>query len=216
MKIGRIEYTNLTDDFGYWTVYVEDINDYLPIKIKNNPDNYNPFTGWDITDEVKDFVESVIRKIYMLESYKLNVNTWGNYFNRSRYTYHKFHHIPHIDGPGWVGNLWLSDNEEGSRGTQFYNYKDEWKTDEFTCPRPFELLKELETTWKQWDTSDVEKYGFEYMGTAPAKKNTITLYNSCVPHKAYIGEKCNTSWSQLVQVCKTFSLNNSISTLKNE
>ena len=158
MKIGGIEYTNLTDDFGYWTVYVEDINDYLPIKIKNNPDNYNPFTGWDITDEVKDFVESVIRKIYMLESYKLNVNTWGNYFNRSRYTYHKFHHIPHIDGPGWVGNLWLSDNEEGSRGTQFYNYKDEWKTDEFTCPRPFELLKELETTWKQWDTSDVEKY----------------------------------------------------------
>ena len=216
MKIGGIEYTNLTDDFGYWTVYVEDINDYLPIKIKNNPDNYNPFTGWDISDEVKDFVEKVIRKICMLELYKLNANTWGNYFNRSRYTYHKFHHIPHIDGPGWVGNLWLSDNEEGSRGTQFYNYKDEWKTDEFTCPRPFELLKELETTWKQWDTSDVEKYGFEYMGTAPAKKNTITLYNSCVPHKAYIGEKCNTSWSQLVQVCKTFSLNSSISTLKNE
>ena len=216
MKIGGIEYSNITQDFGYWTVYVEDINDYLPIKIKNNPDNYNPFTGWDITDEVTDFVESVIRKIYKLEPFKLNVNTWGNYFNRSRYTYHKFHHIPHIDGPGWVGNLWLSDNEEGSRGTQFYNYKDEWKTDEFTCPRPFELLKELETTWKQWDTSDVDKYGFEYMGTAPAKKNTITLYNSCVPHKAYIGEKCNTSWSQLVQVCKTFSLNSSISTLKNE
>ena len=216
MKIGGIEYTNLTDDFGYWTVYVEDMNDYLPIKIKNNPDNYNPFTGWDISDEVKDFVEKVIRKICMLELYKLNVNTWGNYFNRSRYTYHKFHHIPHIDGPGWVGNLWLSDNEEGSRRTHFYTYKDEWKTDEFTCPRPFELLKELETTWKQWDTSEVEKYGFEYMGTAPAKKNTITLYNSCVPHKAYIGEKCNTSWSQLVQVCKTFSLNSSISTLKNE
>ena len=216
MKIGRIEYTNLTDDFGYWTVYVEDMNDYLPIKIKNNPDNYNPFTGWDIIDEVKDFVEKVICKIYMLESRKLNVNTWGNYFNRSRYTYHKFHHIPHIDGPGWVGNLWLSDNEEGSRGTQFYNYKDEWKTDEFTCPRPFELLKELETTWKQWDTSDVEKYGFEYMGTAPAKKNTITIYNSCVPHKAYIGEKCNTSWSQLVQVSKKINLNNSVSTLKNE
>ena len=68
----------------------------------------------------------------------------------------------------------MSENEEGTRGTEFYNYKDEWKTDEFTCPRPFELLKELETTWKQWDTSDVEKYGFEYMGTAPAKKNTIT------------------------------------------
>ena len=54
---------------------------------------------------------------------------WGNYYTKSRYTFHKFHHIPHIDGPGWVGNLWLSDHEEGSRGTQFYNYKDEWKED---------------------------------------------------------------------------------------
>ena len=66
-------------------------------------------------------------------------------------------------------------------------------------------IKEYETTWKQWDITDVEKYGFKYMGTAPAKKNTMTIYNSCVPHKAYIGENCNTSWSQLVQVCKAFT-----------
>ena len=101
--------------------------------------------------------------------------------------------------------MWLSENEDGSRGTQFYNYKDEWKNDDFTCPRPMMLLKEIETTWKQWDITDVEKYGFKYMGTAPAKKNTMTIYNSCVPHKAYIGENCNTSWSQLVQVCKAFT-----------
>ena len=138
-------------------------------------------------------------------SHTSKVNTWGNYFNRFQYNYHKFHHIPHIDGPGWVGNLWLSENEDGSRGTQFYNYKDEWKNDDFTCPRPMMLLKEIETTWKQWDITDVEKYGFKYMGTAPAKKNTMTIYNSCVPHKAYIGENCNTSWSQLVQVCKAFT-----------
>ena len=33
MKIGGIEYSNITQDFGYWTVYVEDINDYLPIDL---------------------------------------------------------------------------------------------------------------------------------------------------------------------------------------
>ncbi len=220
MRIGGIEYTNLTDDFGYWTVEVKDIRSYLPINISDQPNVYNPFTGWNITDDVKKFIEDTVRKIAIPKSWKQThldeVNCWGNYYAKSRYTYHKFHHIPHIDGPGWVGNLWLSENEEGTRGTEFYNYKDEWKTDEFTCPRPFELLKELETTWKQWDISDVEKYGFEYMGTAPAKKNTITIYNSCVPHKAYIGEKCNTSWSQLVQVGKKININSSVSTLKNE
>ena len=206
MKIGEVEYTNLTDDFGYWTVEVKEIRTYLPINIANQPNTYNPFTGWNIADEVKEFMEDVIRKVAIPEGEQLrSIVGWGNYYTKSRYTFHKFHHIPHIDGPGWVGNLWLSDHEEGSRGTQFYNYKDEWKEDNFTFTGAGELLKQIETTWKQWDTSDVEKYGFKYMGTAPAMKNTMTIYNSCVPHKAYIGENCNTSWSQLVQVCKAFT-----------
>jgi len=206
MRIGEVKYTNLTDDFGYWTVEVKDIRTYFPINIVDHPNTYNPFIGWNITNDIKTFIEDTVRKVAIpKESHTSKVNSWGNYFNRFQYNYHKFHHIPHVDGPGWVGNLWLSDNEDGSRGTQFYNYNDEWKNDDFTCPRPMMLLKEYETTWKQWDISDVEKYGFKYMGTAPAKKNTMTIYNSCVPHKAYIGEKCNTSWSQLVQVCKAFT-----------
>ncbi len=206
MRIGEVKYTNLTDDFGYWTVEVKDIRTYFPINIVDHPNTYNPFIGWNITNDIKTFIEDTVRKVAIpKESHTSKVNSWGNYFNRFQYNYHKFHHIPHVDGPGWVGNLWLSENEDGSRGTQFYNYKDEWKNDDFTCPRPMMLLKEIETTWKQWDITDVEKYGFKYMGTAPAKKNTMTIYNSCVPHKAYIGEKCNTSWSQLVQVCKAFT-----------
>ena len=42
MKIGEIEYTNLTDDFGYWTVEVKDIRTYLPINISDQPNLYNP------------------------------------------------------------------------------------------------------------------------------------------------------------------------------
>ena len=229
MIIGEVDYTNLTKDFGYWTVEVEDIGDYLPIRIKNKPDNYNAFFGWKIDDDVEKFIEDTVRKIAIPDDADISkVIPWGNYFDRTTFCFHKYHHVPHVDFPGWVGNLWLSEHPEGSRGTQFYNYNDDWKKDLFDFPRPEELLKEVETTWQQWDISKVESYGFEYMGTAPAKKNTITIYNSCVPHKAYIGDEIDKSWSQLVQLSKrrhfmssddvvgTTDLNNSVSTLKNE
>ena len=203
MKIGEVDYTNLTDEFGYWTVKVEDIGDYLPIKIKDRADDYNPFIGWKISDDVEKFIEDTVRKIAVPDDAEISkVIPWGNYFDRFNYYYHKFHHVPHVDYPGWVGNLWLSEHPEGSRGTQFYNYKDDWKRDRFDFPRPEELLEQYETSWHQWEISKVESYGFEYMGTAPAVKNTITIYNSCVPHKAFIGDDVNRSWSQLVQISK--------------
>ena len=203
MKIGGIDYTNLTQDFGYWTVKVEDIDDYLPIKIKDRADDYNPFIGWKISDDVEKFIENTVRKIAVPDDAEISkVIPWGNYFDRFNYYYHKFHHVPHVDYPGWVGNLWLSEHPEGSRGTQFYNYKDDWKRDRFDFPRPEELLEQYETSWHQWEISKVESYGFEYMGTAPAVKNTITIYNSCVPHKAFIGDDVDRSWSQLVQISK--------------
>ena len=203
MKIGGIDYTNLTQDFGYWTVKVEDIDDYLPIKIKDRADDYNPFIGWKISDDVEKFIENTVRKIAVPDDAEISkVIPWGNYFDRFNYYYHKFHHVPHVDYPGWVGNLWLSEHPEGSRGTQFYNYKDDWKRDRFDFPRPEELLEQYETSWHQWEVSKVESYGFEYMGTAPAVKNTITIYNSCVPHKAFIGDDVDRSWSQLVQISK--------------
>ena len=203
MKIGEVDYTNLTDEFGYWTVKVEDIGDYLPIKIKDRADDYNPFIGWKISDDVEKFIEDTVRKIAVPDDAEISkVIPWGNYFDRFNYYYHKFHHVPHVDYPGWVGNLWLSEHPEGSRGTQFYNYKDGWKIDRFDFPRPEELLQQYENSWQQWEISKVESYGFEYMGTAPAVKNTITIYNSCVPHKAYIGDDVDRSWSQLVQLSK--------------
>ena len=203
MKIGGIDYTNLTQDFGYWTVKVEDIDDYLPIKIKDRADDYNPFIGWKISDDVEKFIEDTVRKVAVPDNAEISkVIPWGNYFDRFNYYYHKFHHVPHVDYPGWVGNLWLSEHPEGSRGTQFYNYKDDWKRDRFDFPRPEELLEQYETSWHQWEISKVESYGFEYMGTAPAVKNTITIYNSCVPHKAFIGDDVDRSWSQLVQISK--------------
>ena len=71
MRIGEVTYTNLTNDFGYWTVKVEDIGDYLPIKIDHEPGKYNPFIGWKIDDEVEKFIENTVREIVVPET-KLN------------------------------------------------------------------------------------------------------------------------------------------------
>ena len=94
MKIGEIEYTNLTDDFGYWTVEVKDIRTYLPINISDQPNLYNPFTAWSICNDVKYFMEDVIRKVAIPEGEQLrSIVGLGNYYTKSRYTFHKFHHI---------------------------------------------------------------------------------------------------------------------------
>ena len=63
MKIGEIEYTNLTDDFGYWTVEVKDIRTYLPINISDQPNLYNPFTAWNICNDVKYVWELLFQKM---------------------------------------------------------------------------------------------------------------------------------------------------------
>ncbi len=203
MRICGFDWTSLTEDFGYWTVEVDGISDQVPIELLNSPTHNNPFKGWKTSGDVDSFIEDTIRTMEVPDDILTGeVLSWGNYFDRSQHISHKFYHVPHIDGPGWVGNLWLSDHPEGSRGTQFYNYNDDWKNDEFHFPGPAELIYQMETIWQQWDISMVESYGFEYLGMAPAKKNTITIYNSCVPHVAYIGDQCDKSWSQLVRVSK--------------
>ena len=83
MRIGEVNYTNLTNDFGYWTVKVEDIRDYLPIKIDHEPGQCNPFIGWKIDDEVEKFIENTVREIVVPDNADISrVLPWGNYFDR--------------------------------------------------------------------------------------------------------------------------------------
>ena len=143
MRIGGFDWTDLTEDIGYWTVEVDDIGQHIPVQSLETSAHNNPFIGWKTWDDVVSFIEDTVRTMAIPDDVPTGeVQSWGNYFDRSRYTCHKFHHLPHIDGPGWVGNLWLSDHPEGSRGTQFYNYNDDWKNDEFNFPGPAELLNQ--------------------------------------------------------------------------
>ena len=94
MRIGEVDYTNVTEDFGYWTVQVEDIKDYLPIKIDHHEGAYNPFIGWKIDDEVEKFIEDTVRQIAVPKDADISrVLPWGNYFDRKNFYYHRFKEI---------------------------------------------------------------------------------------------------------------------------
>ena len=110
-----------------------------------------------------------------------------------------------------VGNLWMVDHEQ-HRSTRFFNFKDQWKDDRFTMLKDLmkptcrqkgflhELQSEIEYVWENFGIEYIESWGFEYLGEAPCKKNTITVYNSMMPHTAYIDETINECYSQLVKV----------------
>jgi len=62
------------------------------------------------------------------------------------------------------------------------------------------LQHDIEYVWENFGNSYIEAWGFEYLGMAPARKNTITVYNSMMPHTAYIDDSVRESYSQLVKV----------------
>ena len=85
MRIGEVKYTNLKNDFGYWTVNVEDIGEYLPIKIDHIAGQYNPFIGWKIDDEVEKFIENTVRELVVPDGTDISrVLPWGNYFDKNK------------------------------------------------------------------------------------------------------------------------------------
>ncbi len=220
MEITGVEWTDLADDFGYYTVSVSGIEEERPVPFPSAPIN-NCFKAWKASDELEKFIGDVVQDLmyygdksegkWTYPVPNIGRKCWGNYFDRIRHKSMQFSHLPHVDGPGWVGNLWMTDHPEGERGTQFYTYKSQWKEDKFSFMKdvlkPSSTSKEMirrlqdniEYYWEQWDIGSIEGYGFKYLGTAPAKKDTITVYNSMIPHTAYCGN-IDISYSQLVKV----------------
>lgn len=211
MEITGVEWTALTEDFGYYTVDVDGLPEFEPAPFKN-PTLVNPFWAWKVElEQVERFIGDVVEDL-MPSSENIGRKSWGNYYDKLRHKTIKFTHLPHMDGPGWVGNLWITDHEPGTRGTKFFSYKDQWKEDKFTFLKDLmkptcrqkrflhDLQHETEYVWENFGNSYIEAWGFEYLGMAPARKNTITVYNSMMPHTAYIDDSVRESYSQLVKV----------------
>lgn len=210
MEICGVEWTQLTEDFGYHTVQLDNLPEVVPEPF-SNPTDCNPFKAWEVDLEIEKFVGDVVEDL-MNGTPNIGRKNWGNYYDKIRHKTWRFSHLPHIDGPGMVGNLWFVDQPEGQRSTRFFNFKDQWKDNRFTMLKDLmkpscdkkqylhRLQTEVEYSWENFGIDYIESWGFEYIGEAPCKKNTITVYNSMIPHTAYIGDDVRLCYSQLAKV----------------
>jgi hypothetical protein len=214
------EYTYFDTDIGYWTIsspfhdngfeLFQNLVGQFPIEKHTNSIEPNQFCcihlPYWITNNmlflIKEFFDSHVRKYYNNYSF----GEWGNIFIREMIKPLKCYSLPHFDHKiGIVGNLWFSDHS-GDRGTYLYKYTGKIHGDYYDFQidpehkkfNEYRMLVESKDRYSEWiniSDSECEEWGFVQLGLAPAKKNTITLYESSVSHSPFISNKCNYSWS---------------------
>ena len=62
MEITGVEWTSLTEDFGYYTVDVDGLPEFEPAPFKN-PTLVNPFWAWKVQDEIETFIGDVVEDL---------------------------------------------------------------------------------------------------------------------------------------------------------
>lgn len=214
------EYTDLGHG-GYWTVndpFYDDgfekfkgIIKAFPIQKDNNRDGNpdpNPFDTIHVPTWVSSCICYLMRDFYVKyisgTIVEPNLFEWGNIYYKGRSRPIIAHRLPHIDNPdGLVGNLWFTDHEVS--GTDLFKFNGkmiEGNYDfmvNYNHPKHPEykamLHKGRSEQWFNFDYEKLEEYGFEYLGRAPAKENTITIYQASMCHNAYIDIDTQFRWS---------------------
>ena len=144
---------------------------------------------------------------YALTQFKNpSIFEWGNVYYKEKSRPILAHRIPHRDyDKGLVGNLWFTNHNKGTSGTKFYKYigNDINGEYEFAVNTDHKLYKEYQNllkkgrndSWFNFDDKELEKWGFEYLGMADCKENTMTVYRSNICHLAFIEEEVDFRWS---------------------
>lgn len=220
----RAEYVKLDNDIGYWITDDPFVKDGFEIfkeliacfpiqKDNNHPDNVdpNPFDTIHVPEWVSNGIVGVIQEFYQLHTDSLIFNPqkheWGNVYLKNRSKPITCWRIPHIDYVyGMVANLWFTDHDIKDSGTKLYKYHGKMYNEIYDFQKDTDHPKHNE--WKNLATSpiranawfnipdaDLAAWGFEYLGTAPTKEGTMTMYNSNVCHLAYISENVDFRWS---------------------
>ena len=194
-----------------------------PIVDANNHDkdfDHNPFMvhhlPYWITQPLCEAVrEFVIREHFgqgpEMELIDERLSEWGNIYHKDECRPLVNSYIPHVDFPddeGWIGNLWLTEHEEGQTTTNIYEYKgeiDQGRYDFQLDPR-HQRYKE----WHEWvgdgknhvegfnnlDPKQAYHWGFRKVASAPCRYGTMTIYNANVPHCPFIADSVQWRWSQ--------------------
>lgn len=187
----------------------------FPIQKDNNhPSNFdpNPFDTIHVPEWLTRDICFLLRDLYFLEFGQASVvdpqiHEWGNVYYKNRSKPISCWRIPHIDYVhGFVGNLWFTDHSEQSSVTKIYKYHGtmsnelyDFQTDQ-THPmhsewREFSEIPKRANNWFNLSESELARWGFELLGSAPTKEKTMTLYHSGVCHNPHITEEVEFRWS---------------------
>ena len=209
-------------DYRSFEIFKKSVSNF-PICKNNNLDNNfdpNPFDtihipAWlhkDICILLRDFYVKQFHNGYWSLEYALtqfknpSIFEWGNVYYKEKSRPILAHRIPHRDyDKGLVGNLWFTNHNKGTSGTKFYKYigNDINGEYEFAVNTDHKLYKEYQNllkkgrndSWFNFDYKELEKWGFEYLGMADCKENTMTVYRSNICHLAFIEEEVDFRWS---------------------
>jgi hypothetical protein len=220
----KTEYVKLTDEIGYWIAespFYEDgfeifknLVSSFPVQKDNNSEytvDPNPFDTihlpeWvykDLCFLVKDFYLSKFNPAFV----DPQIHEWGNVYFKSRARPISCWRIPHIDYHyGMVANMWFTNHDIKDSSTRLYKYHGDVHKDvyDFQIDKTHKMHEEWKSisenptradAWFNLENSELERWGFEFVGEAPTQENTVTLYKSNICHLAYVSSNVEFRWS---------------------
>lgn len=220
----KIEYVKLDGDIGYWIAenpfhdngfeLFRNLISTFPIQKDNNhPDNFdpNPFDTIHIPEWIYKDICFLIRDFY-LSNNKLpivdpEIHEWGNVYFKSKAKPISCWRIPHIDyAHGMVANLWFTDHDIQDSSTKLYRYTGKMENEiyDFQIDETHKMHNRWKSVaenptrsaeWFNMSDDELKSWGFEYVGAAPTKEGTMTLYKSNVCHSAYVSNAVDFRWS---------------------
>jgi hypothetical protein len=220
----KTEYVHLVDDIGYWITespfyddgfeIFKNLISTFPIQNDNNSEHSiapNPFDSIHLPEWAYKNLCFMIRDFYLKKFDPLffdpQIHEWGNVYYKSISRPISCWRIPHIDyHHGMVTNMWFTDHAIEDSSTKFYKYhgkvyKDVYDFQVETDHPMHEEWKSLAEnltradSWFNMGDDELKHWGFEYVGEAPTKYNTMTMYKANVCHTAYVSPRVDFRWS---------------------
>ena len=220
----NVEYVKLDADLGYWIAenpfydngfdLFRNLVSTFPIQKDNNhPDNFdpNPFDTIHLPEWIYKDVCFLLKAFYLknncISIVDPEIHEWGNVYFKNKARPISCWRIPHIDySYGIVANLWFTDHDVNDSATKLYKYHGKMQHEiyDFQIDESHKLHKKWKTlaenpvrtdSWFNMSDDELLEWGFEYIGSAPTKEGTMTIYNSNISHSAYVSKNVDFRWS---------------------
>jgi hypothetical protein len=183
-------------------------------KDNNHPDNFdpNPFDTIHVPEWISQDICFLLKEFYLknisTNIYDPQIHEWGNLYFKERSQPIKCWRIPHIDYEhGIVANLWFTSHPLTESGTRLYRYHGTLPNGiyDFQVDQKHPMFNEWRElaegstirspAWFNMPESDLARWGFEYVGSAPNNAGSITMYKANVCHTPHLTEAVDFRWS---------------------